>query len=302
MNFRKNLWMLALAVLVFASLACKAIQAPVPTGLPEEETVIPEQTTSTTLEANSESESQAESGGEYDGSWIGTNTVDNKEILFTVQNNQVTSVLLNYTGEASGCTYQGAVSKGVDTGGMDAIVIENEGFSANVENVNDVLTFTGTFTAEGEANGTLNIKSSASGLCGEYEKEIAWTATKGAVTETEGETNEDAASSSTSGGDVSGLVPSFFEAVNAGDVDSAISLVDENIMFTVGTTITKFNSSELESYLQSTQGVTYEITDVQPMAGGTLVQFKAKVSDGTTYSYCQAFVQDGKITMMSLMP
>ena len=299
---RKYSLYLAFTALLLTSLACQALQGSTPTESSETSSaseqnnpVVPSLVPAATSEAS------ALTGGIYDGSWTGTNTVDNKEILFTVEDNQVTSVLLNYTGEASGCNYHGAVSKGVETGGMDAVTIEGEGFSAVIENVNDELTFTGTFTAEGEANGTLHIKSSASGLCGEYEKEITWTATKGTTSEAEEEDGEDTASNSAPG-DVSTLVTSFFDAVNAGDVESAIGLVDENIMFTVGTTITKFNNSELESYLESTQGVTYEITDVQSMAGGTLVQFKLKASDGAIYSYCQAFVTDGKISMMSWMP
>ena len=73
-------------------------------------------------------------------------------------------------------------------------------------------------------------------------------------------------------------------------------------MFTIGTTVTKFDSSELEDYLTSTEGVTYELTDATSMAAGTMVQFKVKASDGSTYTYCQAFVTDGKISMMSWMP
>jgi hypothetical protein len=301
-NRRKYSLYLAFAALLLASLACQAMQGSEPTSAPEDSSAS-EQTNPVVpgLEPAATSDAPAQTGGKYDGSWTGTNTVDDKEILFKVEDNQVTSIALNYTGEASGCTYHGALSTGSSTGGMDAVTIENDGFSTVVESVNDELTFTGTFTADGEANGTLHIKSSASGLCGEYEKEIAWTATKDAGSEAE-EASEDTASSSESNGDVAALVTSFFDAVNAGDVGSAISMVDENIMFTVGTTITKFSSSELESYLQSTEGVTYEITNAQSMAGGTMVQFKAKASDGTAYSYCQAFVQDGKITMMSLMP
>lgn len=296
MNNKRNI-LLAVTVLLWASLACQSLSPSDPASLPSE-TVATEEASSPLLPSDtSATEESAQSGGAYDGSWTGTNTVDDKEILFVVENNEVTSVSLNYTGESNGCDYHGAVSAGSATGSLDESAITNDAFALSYESVNDELTFTGTFTSESEANGTLLIKSSADGLCGEYEKEITWTATKDAVSEVEEE-----ASGSESTGDVSAIVTTFFDAVNAGDVDSAISVVDENIMFTVGTTITKFNSSELESYLQSTQGVTYEITDVQSMAGGTLVQFKAKASDGTTYSYCQAFVTDGKITMMSLMP
>ena len=300
MNNKRNI-LLAVSVLVWASLACKALS-------PSETADLPQETASTEesnplLPSDSSSpateEAAAQSAGLYDGSWVGTNTVDNKEILFRVENNQVVSIALNYTGESNGCDYHGALSTGSETGGIDPISIAIESFSAVITSVNDELTFSGTFSSETEASGTLLIKSSAEGICGEYEKEVSWTATKGSSTEAE--TSQES-SGTLAQGDPVEIVTQFFDAVNAGDLNSAVAVTDENVMFTIGTSVTKFSSSELESYFEANPGVTYQLSDASSMAACTMVQFKVKASDGTTYSYCQAFVTDGKITMMSWMP
>lgn len=292
---------IALAALLLASLACKAVQGSDPTSVPEDSSSsgqtnpfgVP------SLEPAATSETPAQTGGKYDGSWTGRNTVDDKEILFKVEDNQVTSFSLNYTGEAGGCTYHGAVSAGTSTGSLDAAVIDSDGFSLAYKSINDELTFTGTFTSDSEANGTLRIKSSADGLCGEYEKEIAWTASKGSSAEVEPAATEEPGVLF-SDGDAVAVVTGFFDAVNAGDVDAAIAMVDENIMVSIGSD-TLFDRNELKSYLQSAQGTTYEISGMQSLAG-TIIKFKAKSSDGTNYSTCQAFVQDGKITMVTMAP
>lgn len=298
MNNKRNI-LLAVTVLVWASLACKSLAPSEPTSLPQETQSTEDSSPILPSDSSATEDASAQSGGLYDGEWTGTNTVDNKEILFRIENNEIVSVALNYTGESNGCNYHGAISTGVATGGIDPIVVDGDRFSTVVNSVNDELTFTGTFTSDSEANGTLLIKSSAEGLCGEFEKEVTWTATKGSAAEAEA--TEDS-SGTVAQGDPVIVVTQFFDAVNAGDIDSAISSVDENIMFTIGTTVTKFDSSELEDYLTSTQGVTYELTDATSMAAGTMVQFKVNASDGKTYSYCQAFVTDGKISMMSWMP
>lgn len=299
MNNKRNI-LLAVTVLLWASLACQSLAPSEDSGSIEAETVATEEASSPLLPSDSSDteEESAQTGGAYDGEWVGTNTVDDKEILFVVENNEVTSVSLNYTGESNGCDYHGAISAGSATGSLDEAVITNDAFALSYESVNDELTFTGAFTSDSEANGTLLIKSSPDGLCGEYEKEVSWTASKGSSAEAE---ESDDTSGAASQGDPVIVVTQFFDAVNAGDLDSAIATVDENILFSIGTTVTKFNSSELESYLEST-GATYKLTDAEAMAGGTMVQFKVEASDGTTYSYCQAFVLDGKISMMSWMP
>ncbi|MBL8062281.1 MAG: nuclear transport factor 2 family protein, partial [Anaerolineales bacterium] len=238
-----------------------------------------------------------QTGGAYDGSWTGTNTVDDKEILFVVENNKVTSVSLNYTGEAGDCTYHGAISAGSATGSLDEAAITNDAFALSYESVNDELTFSGAFTSESEANGTLLIKSSPDGLCGEYEKEVSWTASKGPSAEAEA--TEDTSGLTSQDGDI--ILTQFFDAVNAGDLDSALELVDDNVMFSFGAQGTQFGRDNLEAYLLSAQGVTYQISDAESL-GGAMVQFTATASDGTTYSFCNIVLQDSKIVSLTLQP
>ena len=298
-SYRKTSLFLAVFGLLLATLACSSAQGSAsPTSLPEENTAVPEVVEPVaTEEAVATEEVQAETGGIYDGSWTGTNTVDNKEILFTVENNEIISVALNYTGESNGCDYHGAISTGSRTGGIDAITIDGGSFSAVVPHTNDELTFSGAFTSESEASGTLLIKSSADGLCGVYEKEISWTASKGSSADAE--PTEDT-SGLTSSEDAVAVVTQFFDAVNAGDLDSAMSLVDDNVMFSFGTANAQFGSGGLKSYLASS-GVTYQISEAESFGGG-MAQFKVTASDGTTYSFCTALLQSGKIISLSLQP
>lgn len=289
----------ALTVLVLASLACQGIGGADPSATGEDETQ-PEPAAgipTPAIGSNPTEEAPAQTGGAYDGSWVGTNTVDGKEILFTVENNQIVSVALNYTGEANGCDYHGAISTGVETGGIDPIVIDGDGFTAVVKSVNDELTFAGTFTSEGEASGTLLIKSPSAGLCGEYEKEVTWTASKGSA---DAQPTEDT-SGFVSPEDSAAIVSGFFDAVNAGDLDTAIGFADENVMFGFGSQPNQFGRGNLKAYLSSNQGVTYKISAPESL-GGAIIQFEAESSDGKIYTYCQMIVQDGKIMMLSLQP
>jgi hypothetical protein len=299
MNNKRNI-LLAITVLLWASLACQSLSpsGSDPASVPPESAATEEEN-SPLLPADSSTteEAPAQTGGAYDGSWVGTNTVDDKEILFTVEDNQITSVALNYTGEAAGCTYSGAISKGVDTGGIDPVEINGDGFSMVNKNVNDELTFAGTFTSDSEANGTLLIKSSADGLCGEYEKEISWTASKGS--RADAEATEDT-SGLASGGDAVAVVTEFFDAVNTGDVDAAVEMVDDNVMFSFGAANTQFGRDNLSAFLSSS-GVTYEISQPESL-GGAMVQFTATASDGTTYSFCNVVLQDGMIVSLTLQP
>ena len=299
MNKKRSI-LFAVILLLLASLACQSVSpsGSDPVSLPPE-TVATEEESSPILPADSSDteEESAQTGGVYDGSWVGTNTVDDKEILFTVENNEVTSVSLNYTGESNGCDYHGAISAGSATGSLDEAVITNDAFAVSYESVNDELTFAGTFTSDSEANGTLLIKSSVDGLCGAYEKEISWTASKGSSADAE--PTEDTSGLASQDGDA--VLTQFFDAVNAGDLDSALEMVDDNVMFSFGAQGAQFGRDNLEAYFLSAQGVTYQISDAESL-GGTMVQFTATASDGTTYTFCNAIFQDGKIISLSLQP
>lgn len=299
MNNKRNI-ILAVTILVLASLACQGVSpsGSDPVSLPPETAVTEEESSPIVPEDSSGSqEESAQTGGLYDGNWTGTNTVDDKEILFTVENNEVTSVSLNYTGESNGCDYHGAISAGSATGSLDEAVITNDAFAVSYESVNDELTFTGAFTSENEASGTLLIKSSTDGLCGEYEKEVSWTASKGS--DAEAQATEDT-SGTVSEDDTNAIVTQFFDAINAGDLDSAMDMVGENVMFNFGATNAQFGRDNLKAYLTSS-GLTYEISEIESFGGG-MAQFEATASDGTSYSFCTILLQDGEIISLSLQP
>ncbi|MBN8658338.1 MAG: nuclear transport factor 2 family protein [Anaerolineae bacterium] len=298
MNNKRNI-LLALTVLLLASLACQSLApSEEPASLPPEIAVTEEESSPVLPSDSTDSEDEsAQTGGAYDGDWVGANTVDDKEILFTVENNEITSVSLNYTGESNGCDYHGAISAGSPTGSLSDASISNDAFAVSYESVNDELTFTGAFTSESEASGTLHIKSSAEGLCGEYEKEISWVASKGSAAEAE---PEEDTSGTVSDEDTNAIVTQFFDAINAGDIDSAVAMTGENVMFSFGATNAQFGRDALKAYLTSS-GLTYQVSEVDSFGGG-MAQFTATASDGTSYSFCTILLQDGEIISITLQP
>jgi hypothetical protein len=298
MNNKRNI-LLALTILLLASLACQSLApSEEPASLPPEIAVTEEESSPVLPSDSTDTEDEsAQTGGAYDGDWVGTNTVDDKEILFTVENNEVTSVSLNYTGESNGCDYHGAISAGSPTGSLSDASISNDAFAVSYESVNDELTFTGAFTSESEASGTLHIKSSAEGLCGEYEKEISWVATKGSAAEAE---PEEDTSGTVSDEDTNAIVTQFFDAINAGDIDSAVAMTGENVMFSFGASNAQFGRDALKAYLTSS-GLTYQVSEVDSFGGG-MAQFTATASDGTSYSFCTILLQDGEIISITLQP
>lgn len=287
----------AIIVLLLASLACSSVQeAPVPTSLPEN-TAVPEVIEpAPTAEPVATEEVPVQTGGAFDGAWSGTNSDEDSEIFFEVTDNQITSVTINYLVDLSDCSFSGAVSMGIDPSPIDG-----DAFSATFTAPNDYeYTFAGNFTSDTEASGTIHVKGPSSGLCGEFEKDLTWSAGKGTVAESEPAPTEETSTQPDVNSDL--LVTQFFDAVNAGDVDAALALVDENVMFSFGPqAANQFGRDNLETYLLSNQGTTYQISETSSV-GGTIIQFKATLSDGTVYGYCQAFTQDGKITMLSLQP
>lgn len=176
-------------------------------------------------------------------------------------------------------------------------MITNDAFAVSYESVNDELTFTGTFTSESDASGTLLIKSSVDGLCGAYEKEISWTASKGSSADAE--PTEDTSGLASQDGDA--VLTQFFDAVNAGDLDSALEMVDDNVMFSFGAQGTQFGRDNLEAYFICPLKGSPTKSRMQNLRK-SMVQFTATASDGTTYTFCNAIFQDGKIISLSLQP
>ncbi len=290
-NKSKIVLSLAFSALLLASLACNAAKAPVAdegTAAPE---VVDSAPSAEPAATNEPEAAVVESG--YEGNWTGTNS-DDSEIVFEVTERQITSVTINYQADNNGCTFSGAVSMGIDPS-----PISGDSFSATFTAPNDyVYTFAGSFTSDTEANGTILVKSPASGMCGEFEEELTWSASKGSASETDSGSTEDSSGSSDT--DEIAVVTEFFDAVNTGDLDSALAMVDENVMFSFGAGATQFGRDNLEAFLSSSN-VTYQISDTESFGSG-MAQFTATVSDGTTYSFCTVLLQGDKIVSISLQP
>lgn len=292
MKNRRNI-VLAVPVLLLASLACQSLSPSGPASIPQEAVVTEESSPILPSDPSATEEASAPGGGAFDGTWNGTNS-DDSEIVFEVTENQISSVTINYQADNNGCTFSGAVSMGIDPSPISA-----DEFSANFTAPNDyVYTFEGSFTSETEASGTILVQSPASGMCGAFEEELTWSAAKGSVSETDSGDTEDGSGSSDT--DEIAVVTQFFDAVNTGELDSALALVDENVMFSFGANGTQFGRDNLKSYL-STSGVTYQISDTESFGSG-MAQFTATASDGTTYSFCTVLFQEGKIISLTLQP
>lgn len=107
----------------------------------------------------------------YDGSWDGTNSEGN-QVSFKVENNQVKSIILNYSVNTNGCFYSGASGGPTENG-----TISDNSFSVNyTDSDGNLFTFSGSFTSDTEAAGTFHVKGSASGFCGAFETDMNWTA------------------------------------------------------------------------------------------------------------------------------
>lgn len=292
MNNKRNI-LLAVTVLLWASLACQSLSPSDPDSIPPETAATEENSPLSPSDSSATEEAPAQSGGAFDGIWNGTNS-DDSEIVFEVTENQISSVTINYQADVSGCTFSGAVSMGIDPS-----PISGESFSATFTAANDyTFTFAGSFTSETEASGTILVESPSTGMCGEFEKDLTWSAGKGSDSEADAGDTED--SSGTSDVDETAVVTQFFDAVNAGDLDSALDMVDENVMFSFGANGTQFGRDNLKGFLSSS-GLTYQISETESFGGG-MAQFTATASDGTTYSFCTALFQDGKIVSLTLQP
>ena len=285
---------LAFAALLLASLACQAVQGGAPTSIPGDSTSTEQANPiAPTSSPITENVPPAQTGGAYEGSWTGPSS-NNYDFKFDVSGNQVTWITLSYADTNNGCSMSGVIDRAIESspitdGSFSAEFTSNEGIRFEVA---------GSFESDSKASGTAQIKGPLSGGCSDFQTDMNWTASKDSAVNIEPTASEVA-----SGGtevDSIALVNQFFDAVNAGDADSAVALVDKNIMVSIDSK-TLFDSGELKAYFESSQGTTYEISDAQSFSSA-IVKFKAKSSDGTVYSTCQAFVHDGKITMLSLMP
>lgn len=91
------------------------------------------------------------------------------------------------------------------------------------------------------------------------------------------------------------IVKSFFDAINSKNLDSALAIADNNIIYTVGNS-NGIGKDALKSYFS--KGTTYTLSDLN--STGDVVGFVVKASDGKTYGQSSAILTDGKIQILTL--
>jgi hypothetical protein len=235
---------------------------------------------------------------DFDGSWDGANSEGN-QVSFKVENNQVTYFMVNYSVNSKGCSLGGAVGDSLKN-----VTITDKSFSANYTDKDGRLfTFAGKFASNTEAAGTIHVKGTPDGFCGVFETEMTWTAknsTAPSVTNsvpTVAFVNTPKVSTAI---DSVAVVKGYFDALNAGNIDSAFSFLDDSLIFTIGSSANGIGKDELKTYLNTSgKGVTYTPSNFKAV-GESIVNFSVQASDGTTYATSRALLSDGKIAILTL--
>lgn len=246
-----------------------------------------------------------------DGDWEGTIGEDSP-LEFTVTDNKITFVNLNYAINTGGCSASGSFGKSVDDG---AIANSSASFVlTDSDNVN--YTVKGTFASNNSATGTVGIKGKT--FCGDTDMTTPWTAkhisapgeepTEEATPEateaaTEAATEEptEAATAENTGDSATAVVNGVFDALAKNDIDTALAAFDDNVIYNVGTT-SGIGKDSLRSNLQLALavGATFKVSNVQDVAG--IVTFTVTVSGPSagTFTNSSAIVQNGKIAIFTI--
>ena len=227
------------------------------------------------------------------GKWEGQNQ-DGDQVSFTIENDQFTYVLFNYWAHG-GCSLSGAMGQAPTDG-----AITGQSFSVQFEDDDRRLfTFAGSFSSDSEAAGTISIKGRAGTFCGDFESEETWTAQK-ALPEA-GPTVPAAPPTETPAAfDPITVVQGFFDAINLGDVNTALAFADDPV-WNIGSSARGIGNDKLSHYLttQIAAGVTYTPANMKAV-GDSMVKFTITSSDGTVYTNCLVMLNDGKISMLKL--
>lgn len=242
-----------------------------------------------------------------EGDWEGTIGEDSP-LEFTVTDNKITYVNLNYAINTGGCSASGSFGKSVDDG---AIANSSTSFVlTDSDNVN--YTVKGTFTSNNSATGTVAIKGKT--FCGDTDMSTPWTAkhisapgeeptaeATPEVTEAATEEPTEAATAENTGGSASAIVNGVFDALANNDIDAALAAFDDNVVYNVGTT-SGIGKDSLKSNLQLALavGATFKVSNVQDLAG--IVTFTVTVSGPSagTFTNSSAIVQNGKIAIFTV--
>jgi ketosteroid isomerase-like protein len=191
----------------------------------------------------------------YAGDWNGTTSSADTPISFTVENKQVTFVNLSYSVQSGGCSLSGSLSKTVQA------PIAGKSFTTQfTDDDGKQYLFAGTFASGKDANGTIEVKGTST-ICGTFDAKATWTA-KNAPADAQptpsASTGSPQPGGATSSLDSMDVLLGFFDAINANDLDTAMTLVQDDVIMTAGSTII-IGKADLKTYLQkqAAQNVTY---------------------------------------------
>lgn len=233
---------------------------------------------------------------------------------FRIENNEVTYVLVNFFVDSGVCDgLSGAIGRSAENS-----PIQDKKINAQVETDDSTITLTGAFTSPTTAEGAFEVKGKKD--CGDFDVTSKWKATKTVEETSEAtETPEGVEPDETETPEVEEGTPpaeatpgqsatttdaktlaAFFDAINSRDVDAALALAGENIVFNSGSSAL-IGKSDLEDYLkgQVSQGVEYKVSNIQDFGSGALT-FSLQIGDGATGDNDAAVVMDGKIVILTL--
>jgi hypothetical protein len=228
------------------------------------------------------------------GKWEGKNQ-DGRQVSFTIENDQLTYVVFNYSINTGGCSLGGGIGQ-VPEGGA----IANQSFRVNFkDNDGRLFTFSGSFSSDSVAAGVIDIEGKAGTFCGEFKSTETWTAQK-AGAEAEPTAIVAPPTETSAAIDPANLVQGFFDAINAGNLEAALLFADDPV-FNFGSSVHGIGNAGLKNYLnsQTAAGVTYSLSNIKAV-GDAMVKFIATASDGTTYPDCLIMLNRGKIVIIKM--
>lgn len=235
------------------------------------------------------------------GDWEGTMSND-APISFTVKNNQVTFASINLFARNGSCSGSTSLSSSVENG-----KISNNTFSAQMKSSSGAqITFGGTFSS-GQFTGALQATGKLP--CDVAEIKTTWSAqnTSSAVapkptsTVVAVATKNAPPTGGTNANDPISIVNAFFNAINAKNVDAALALADDDLIYSFGSANNSIGKASLKGILttQVSREIKYTLSNFQAV-GTSIVKFTARTSDGTVFSSSQAILDDGIIQILTL--
>ncbi|MBI4674768.1 MAG: nuclear transport factor 2 family protein [Chloroflexi bacterium] len=237
-----------------------------------------------------------------DGEWEGTSSTDSP-LQFTVENNKITYANLNYSVNTGGCSVGGAYGTSIDDG-----AITDKKFTIALTNSDDVkFTFAGTFTSNGEAAGTLNIKGKT--FCGDTDANATWTATHKSSPDNPAPEATTAAEPTKAAGDETpeaeadgaAIVNALVTALNAGNVDDAAILFGDDSIFTFDTDVA-MGAADIKAKLQSlvSGNAKFSVSDANDLGGLVTFKLQGTGSNAGTWPNSSAILADGKIAILTI--